>query len=376
LAEGVAGDTDEVRVWGSVDGAEWNVIAARAVGDDFTSVEVAGIAAEGSRFVMVGSTEGAGSTEGPKAVAWYSVNGTSWSPSDPLAGAVYDVVFFEGVFVAIGGDEKGPAAWLSSDGASWQRATPLAGATTGQLAVLTAVALGGRGVVAVSLNAQGTVGVWTSADGLTWISISSVGGLQTSAPAPAADQATDVVSGGPGIVIVGSVPDASLLRTSAAVWTNPARRVASPRPKPTPLVCPSKSQLAAIDVIGLAPADRPTCFGSTTIGFTAFLANSPGEGFAPSWLTDDGPFWVFPIRWVSDEVGIVYMDAYRDPKLPSPALPEADPLPGGWFKISGHFDDPRSDRCTPLDSSVSKDEAVKGCRERFVMTAAVATKAP
>jgi hypothetical protein len=124
----------------------------------------------------------------------------------------------------------------------------------------------------------------------------------------------------------------------------------------------------------MEPADRLTCFGDGSITFTAFVSYSPGEGVGPPpWLTNDAPFWVFPKDpSISQIVGVIAMDAYRDPKLSNP-LPQDSP--GEWFIVAGHFNDPRATRCAPF-ADETRDQAVTRCRRSFVMTSAVPTKAP
>src|SRR4029077_12650542 len=56
------------------------------------------------------------------------------------------------------------AAWTSSDGTNW---TPVAEAPSFAEALMTAVAAGGPGFVAVGKNGDGAA-AWTSTDGVTW----------------------------------------------------------------------------------------------------------------------------------------------------------------------------------------------------------------
>jgi hypothetical protein len=77
---------------------------------------------------------------------------------------------------------------------------------------------------------------------------------------------------------------------------------------------------------------------------------------------------------------------WSQPAVPDPALVSSVNIgPGsnpGWVEVTGHFDDPRAADCrttpTPAEYSfyLGQAEAVRACRQQFVVTAVEMVAAP
>ncbi len=214
---GFRGDESGLEAVRSTDGITWTAVAAI---DPLDKARVAAIAAKAGggsdAFVAVGSSTEA--SEIGRAAAWVSDGAGGWNraPDGPDLGNASGsggsdmtaVAWGQGKWVA-GGAEwnesvgQDGVTWTSPDGLNWSRATlPDAG-----LGIMGLVA-GGPGFVAVgsSESVEGDmmpgahVGIWTSVDGTIWTRVPD-------GPIFANSTISAVVSGGPGLVAVGSTID-------------------------------------------------------------------------------------------------------------------------------------------------------------------------
>lgn len=229
---GFRGDESGLEAVRSIDGITW---AAVAVIDPLDKARVAAIAARAGggsdAFVAVGSSTEA--SEIGRAAAWASDGTGGWkrSPDLPDLGnssgsggsAMSAIAWGQGKWVA-GGVEfnenvgQDGVVWTSPDGLNWSRATlPDAG-----LEIMGLVA-GGPGFVAVgsSESVEGDVmpglhsGIWTSVDGTIWTRVPD-------APMFANSTISAVVTGGPGLVAVGTTvapPNVNGV-FAPAIWTS------------------------------------------------------------------------------------------------------------------------------------------------------------
>ncbi len=208
------------RFWTSVDGMEW-----QSVPDDraaFGNAEVRAITTFGDGFVAVGVVGPA--QEPSAAVAWTSVDGSSWTrvddPSfvDGIAVAVVPAPI--GGLVAVGSDvgRREAVAWTSPDGRRWARApSETSRQHSGGFAWMTdVVAIGDTviGVGDVQGLQRGTATSWVSRDGIRWEQARA-------APVQQQGEFYAITPGGPGAIVVGSfgAPDSYVPR----VWISPGR---------------------------------------------------------------------------------------------------------------------------------------------------------
>jgi hypothetical protein len=125
-----------------------------------------------------------------------------------------------------------------------------------------------------------------------------------------------------------------------------------------PPSCPDDPTRIA-DVAALQPFERPVCFGSRDLTFEPIAARerSYGPPISDRWISSDGEpdfFTGLPVYGLTPDLS------------PNVVLPDT-----GWYRVSGHFDDPSSLACGAGD-----DVKVAWCRERFVITAVTAVDPP
>jgi hypothetical protein len=215
---GFRGDERGLEAVRSTDGITWTSVAAIDPLDKARVADIAAKTGEGpDAFVAVGSSTD--QSEIGRAAAWVSDGTGGWkrAPDGPDLGNASGsggsdmtaVAWGQGKWVA-GGAEwnesvgQDGVTWTSPDGFNWSRATlPDAG-----LGIMSLVA-GGPGFVAVgsSESVEGDLmpgahsGIWTSVDGTIWTRVPD-------GPIFANSTISAVVSGGPGLVAVGSTLDA------------------------------------------------------------------------------------------------------------------------------------------------------------------------
>jgi hypothetical protein len=159
-------------------------------------------------------------------VVWTSPDGYTWTrvPHDPSVfteeAAMVDVAAGGPGLVAVGADGRGSAAvWTSPDGFTWTRVPHDEEVFGGPYDDMSSVAAVGDGFIAV--GSWPWISVWTSSDGFSWTRISA-------GPGNGPDDTRDdpvfgegsmhkVITDGPGVVVLGSVPE------RPAMWVaNPA----------------------------------------------------------------------------------------------------------------------------------------------------------
>ena len=165
-------------LWTTTDGLTW-----RGGGYAFAgNIEVAGVAAGGSSFVVAGSFRMPADASGLRRVvgaAWASADGRTWDrfvmPSDAATGdfRLTSVTFAGSRFVALGRPSGGNAhaemlVWTSADGRKWQRGEDI---PVGQAGSIGGVARGPTGaLVAVGWTTAtpSHAAVFTSPEGIRW----------------------------------------------------------------------------------------------------------------------------------------------------------------------------------------------------------------
>lgn len=193
----VGSDAGGAAIWSSADGAAWTRAAPdeAVVGGPGDQVATAVVAGTDGSVVAVGSDGGSG--DGDAAVWRSSDGGATWArllPGGDLGGpgaqAMADVVVAGPLLVAVGQGGAGAVAWSSLDGTTWQRAA-LGGGRVEALAV------GDVGVVAVGSIGDGGGGLdgraWRSEEGRTWTEVDIDDGLLGGAD----QELLDVVVTGP-----------------------------------------------------------------------------------------------------------------------------------------------------------------------------------
>jgi hypothetical protein len=206
--------------WTSPDAETWDRVADDAA---FADARVTGLAAapDGSRLVAVGGVGDSQALTG--AVAWQSIDGTTWqrtADTPKLRGTVMNAVTWgSGGFVAVGSDVASvrAVAWTSADGTTWTEAPDDPGLDNFGLKIeIRDVTATESGYLAGGHFLFGTqypsAAIWTSPDGVAWTRVPD-------APGFSQGKVQGVVAGGPGLVAVGSFgsPDVSV----PTVWISP-----------------------------------------------------------------------------------------------------------------------------------------------------------
>lgn len=192
------GHLDAAAVWTSVDGIAWDRVPAEPGvldADGFPAMN--DVIKTGFGLIAVGRRSSG--VQPDIAGVWTSTDGTVWEPvkpdSDVFARASINAVAVLGSrLVAVGGEgstgeRTGQSAvvWTSLDGVHWERVNTSDGVfgslhtgeagIDGDWAVMTSIAVGGPGLVAVGQDGwctelgscAGVSAVWTSTEGTTWI---------------------------------------------------------------------------------------------------------------------------------------------------------------------------------------------------------------
>lgn len=187
------------------------------------------------------------------------------------AGAVSDVVAWEGTLVAVGGEPEAGhtvgAAWTSTDGVAWQ---PIPGAVGTADLTIGRVATDGRGLVAIGYACSpgpgycGQPSLLRSDDARTWQAATIVGGSDMSL--------TAVARGASGFVAVGSIGTTDRFVGAIAATSNDGIAWSVPA------------------------ADSPPFAGSMMAGVTTgpegLVAVGHGPAGPSTWHSADGFTWV------------------------------------------------------------------------------------
>jgi hypothetical protein len=180
--------------------------------------------------------------------------------------------------------ERDAAIWTSDDGIGWARVPhepDVLGGPGSQ--EMTSIAAGGPGFVAVGyrFDEPGRLGlyagVWISPDGLTWTSV-------TTDHASLADAAMyDVISGGPGLVAVGS---------DATVWTS-VNGLEWTKVFSEPRVNERQTEMTSVTATdsGFVAVGASGIGASSSSGSGSALAHDPGSTRAAVWSSVDGIAW-------------------------------------------------------------------------------------
>jgi hypothetical protein len=268
------------------------------------SQDIVSVTTGGPGLVAVGSDGGLGpwvSGSDTDAAVWISPDGFTWSrvAHDEAVfggedGQVMSAVIVGGPgLVAVGWDGQGiladspeldAAIWTSVDGYTWAR-VPHEDAVFGG-AWIESVTVGGPGLVAVGgtggYSVAGDAAVWTSVDGITWSRVphdeSVFGGDD-------GQFISDVTVGGPGLVAVGSDggigPWDHNSGTHAAVWTSVDGTIWSRVPDNDALVGTGGSP---------APMLGVTAGGPGLVAVGSAIPVEP-EARTPVWTSPDGLTW-------------------------------------------------------------------------------------
>lgn len=146
-------------LWWSGDGANWELLTPQGLSEFWRMPFMGGswVGADDGFYLFPVGPDPA-SPEGPGAMSGYhSIDGRVWTRFDleaPSAERLHIVYYGEGVFVAVGEDDSGPALWTSADARVWERARgseTLFDLGDGGEYEIEEVDIGGAGFVAVGL---------------------------------------------------------------------------------------------------------------------------------------------------------------------------------------------------------------------------------
>jgi hypothetical protein len=188
-------------------------------------------------------------------------------------------------------------------------------------------------------------------------------------------------AGAQGIVALGGEASGVLidpvlwhLRTDGS-WVRSADHVFPPAHRPTSEECGDLPD-SAVEFMGLDTTLAVPCFGNRDMTFTAWSANCDGcfgGGPAPAhgaaWLLNPSrTFLLLPVEDRSESYG------YWKDAIPAPDLVWRDEFVSSWLRVTGHYDDPASERCRSYPTAaddvyfVPPEVQVSECRQRFVVT--------
>ena len=221
---------DAAAVWVSDDGYTWTRINdPAALGGPGT--QILSVMAGGPGLVAVGVDNSSGDQpEDWDAAVWVSVDGHSWTrihdPVDfggPGARVISSLAVGGPGLVAVGhaeaGGDEDAAVWVSVDGYAWTRVDDEALSAPGGQAMNVAGAWRG-GLVAFGVNDPGANSeanaIWVSVDGYTWTRIDDPAMFGE----PGTQQINCVVAGGPGLVAGGTDESSWGEGGNAALWVS------------------------------------------------------------------------------------------------------------------------------------------------------------
>ncbi len=263
---------DGATTWTSPDGRRWTASSSPAFARSPLRIE--SVARLGDGFVAAGSEGGDFGTG--RAAFWTSPDGLAWTRA-PDTAAFADaralaVAAGPGGVVAVGmtgaSDAHGPGvAWVSPDGLHWRR--PAGQEVFANAHVRSVAFVPGMGYVAVGDSDAGDTAIaWQSADGSAWKRLPAAPelgrpGIQV--------RATDVMAGGRGVVVVGTLTE-GIQYGKVAIWSSSDGRTWSIEPPDPPLL---DGEIAAITGLGsrlLGVGDR----------------GAPDAYIADAWLSPPG----------------------------------------------------------------------------------------
>ncbi len=235
-------------------------------------VAMFGVETSSSGFVAVGYDS---ALDG--GAVWWSADGATWHRASNVQGSadayMADVAEGPSTMVAVGYADNNfdlDAGVWTGDGDTWSRVPDdpsVLGGSGDQ--IMTAVAAGGPGLVAVGSADYGDAAVWTSVDGLTWTRVPHDEAVFGGADSQAME---DVAAGGPGVVAVGYDRDVD----AAAVWASSDGIV--------------WTRVPHVEAVFGGPASQS--MGAVTVGGPGFVAvgsDSNGSGSdAAVWTSVDG----------------------------------------------------------------------------------------
>jgi hypothetical protein len=161
----------------SNDGKNWSAVNDQPFGTGAGTV--GGISHTNDKWFLCGK----GST-GAVVKIWSSSDGINWTPADgtPFGTNVGsnpdEVLYGNGVYVAVGGSNENGSLWRSTDGQTWSEATVNPFTTVTTASTRSAVFYDGMFVVAGSYVSDGTISAW-STDGDTWVAGTGLGTLSS-----------------------------------------------------------------------------------------------------------------------------------------------------------------------------------------------------
>jgi hypothetical protein len=382
---GDRGPSPEVGIWFSTDGFTWREGEPLVLGDGGW-ISVAPVPG-GFYAWNLGPQPGPRPSGGPAAASGaFSANGRAWTPvyGGPYPGTMR-IVGLDDRVVAFDVDFETLAirSWTATvEGGTfrWVEAPDEDPAFSG--AGISAVAGGGERAVAFGWEmATDAPLAWSQERaGAAWQRIelpAEFGGIPRVAAV-----------GANGAVVVGYRP--SIRSTNPIFWheAEPVMFAAEPRPIFDPVPDPTAAECGELTAkpLALLFTDRSlavACHGSEPLTFRAWaeacidcLPEPAGSGPASWMVNGEHQLWF----------GIGPGMGWSQPAVPDPALVSSVNIgPGsnpGWVEVTGHFDDPRAADCrttpTPAEYSfyLGQAEAVRACRQQFVVTAVEMVAAP
>ena len=308
----------------------------------------------------------------------FSRTGRSWEMTtlsdDPIG--LFDVVVVHDALLAVGLAEDGRThAWNGRivDGGLALSAAPQPELAFAGAVVTRLVADQDRAYALGYERDGGAARAWTSS-GLGWQSLAVPAGGFGSVPHIAAGGAPGVVVAGLRVGTMASSPVFWHLGPDGS-WRAEATPILPAIPDPDPADCPGLPA-TAFDFMALEPGVAVACFGDAPMTFVAWSGACDGcWGGAPP--DRPGPDWLwspFPHLLLLPGEGSVDSGWWR-PGAIHPDLRWREGWADTWLHLTGHFDDPASQRCGggPEDGSEGwwqgHEVDVGWCRLTFVVTA-------
>jgi hypothetical protein len=376
---------EQIGLWFSTDGLTWRESESLVLGDGGW-ISVAPVPG-GFYAWNLGPQPGPRPSGGPATASGaFSANGRAWTPvyGGPDPGTMR-IVGLDDRVVAFDVDLETLAiqSWAATiDGGTfrWAEAPDEDPAFAG--AGITAVAGSGDRAVAFGWDlATDTPLEWSQeAAGAAW--------QRAELPVEFGGIPRIAAAGANGAVVVGYRP--SVRSTNPIFWHEAEPGTFAPEPSPLfiPVPDPTAAECTELTAnpLALLFMDRSlavACHGSDPLTFRAWAEvcidclPQPDDGAPASWMVNgEHQLWF----------GLGPGMGWSQPGVPDPALVSSVNIgPGGnpgWVEVTGHFDDPRAVDCraTPIPTEYAfyagHAEAVRTCRQQFVVTAVEMVAAP